>query len=165
VLHHSASHSPTRLQQAELIDDLDLDYTLSTRTPPHLEPRNIRKIKETTASLELDLINPPRPGKRLLVLDLDYTILDTKPLLDGSLPASECARPGLHEFLERAYEEYEIAIWSQTSWRWLESKLVEIGMLGDESRKYKISFVVDRRPMVSLSGTITTPAFGCDKRD
>lgn len=27
-------------------------------------------------------------------------IVDTKPLLSGTLPSSECARPGLHDFLE-----------------------------------------------------------------
>ncbi|KAL7413364.1 HAD-like domain-containing protein [Mrakia frigida] len=140
---------PTRLQQAEVVDDLDVDYT-QAKIPPHLEPRNIRKIKETTAGMQLDLINPPRPGKKLLVLDLDYTIVDTKPLIDGSLPSSECARPALHEFLELVYPHYDLVIWSQTSWRWLESKLVELGMLGDESRNYKISFVVDRRPMFTI---------------
>ena len=62
-------------------------------------------------------MNEPRPGKRLLVLDLDYSALlicwnerdtdlvaamvDTKPLIAGSLPSDECARPGLHEFLEQ----------------------------------------------------------------
>lgn len=27
-------------------------------------------------------------------------IVDTKPLLSGALPSSECARPGLHDFLK-----------------------------------------------------------------
>jgi hypothetical protein len=67
-------------------------------------------------------MNEPRPGKGLLVLDLDYSmsfhldkrrkpliveslphkaIVDTEPLLKGSLPTSHCLRPGLHEFLEK----------------------------------------------------------------
>lgn len=46
--------SPTRLQQAEVVDDLDVDYT-QAKIPPHLEPRNIRKIKETTAGMQLDV--------------------------------------------------------------------------------------------------------------
>ena len=56
-------------------------------------------------------MNEPRPGKRLLVLDLDYSerrpgtgltiaLVDTRPLLDGSLPTTECARPYMHQFLE-----------------------------------------------------------------
>lgn len=45
------------------------------------------------------------------MLDLDYSeswlraqltiaIVDTKPLLAQSLPAEECARPHMHDFLE-----------------------------------------------------------------
>jgi ubiquitin-like domain-containing CTD phosphatase 1 len=33
---------------------------------------------------------------------------------------------------------------------WLESKLIELGMVGDDSKKYKISFVLDRHPMFSV---------------
>jgi ubiquitin-like domain-containing CTD phosphatase 1 len=69
----------------------------------------------------------------------------------------ECARPYMHKFLEmyvsdlyvtedRCYEHYDIVIWSQTHWRWLESKLVELGIVGGSSN-YKISFVLDRQPM------------------
>lgn len=48
------------------------------------------------------LINSLRPGKKLLVLDLDACLVDTRPLVDGRLPAEECARPGLHAFLKTA---------------------------------------------------------------
>jgi hypothetical protein len=78
--------------------------------------RNLRKIKEVVASTTVNIMNPLREGKSLLVLDLDYSrhrlnapvprthhlsaILDTKPLTSGTLPPSMCARPHLHEFLE-----------------------------------------------------------------
>ncbi len=33
---------------------------------------------QVSAAMELNLITPPRDGKKLLVLDIDYTIFDTK---------------------------------------------------------------------------------------
>jgi len=111
--------------------------------------RTQRKITEATKALNINLMSPLREGKKLLVLDIDYTILDTKPLLSGALPSVECARPRLHEFLEAVYPHYDICIWSQTSWIWLETKLVELGMVGAD-RNYKISFVLDKRPMFSV---------------
>lgn len=105
------------------------------------------------------MMNPPRPGKKLLVLDIDYSehmhplrggrsshspltypilaIVDTIPLTSGALPPSECARPGLHDFLEAVYPYFDIVIWSQTSWIWLETKLVELGMVGSD-KNYKV---------------------------
>jgi len=37
------------------------------------DQRNTRKIREAARKLKIDLMNPLRPGKRLLVLDLDYS--------------------------------------------------------------------------------------------
>lgn len=37
-----------------------------------------RKLQEAIGSLTLDIMVAPRPGKKLLVLDLDYCILDCK---------------------------------------------------------------------------------------
>jgi ubiquitin-like domain-containing CTD phosphatase 1 len=115
-------------------------------------------------------------GSQLII-----AIVDTKPLIAGSLPPSECARPGLHEFLEqyvdknpdrselmiRVYPHYDIVIWSQTHWRWvfsgsavfkltrrwLETKLVELDMIGGV-RGYKICFVADRTSMFPVSRTL-----------
>jgi ubiquitin-like domain-containing CTD phosphatase 1 len=48
------------------------------------------------------------------------------------------------------YPYYDICVWSQTHWRWLESKLVEIGMIGGD-RNYKVSFVSDRTTMFPIT--------------
>jgi ubiquitin-like domain-containing CTD phosphatase 1 len=50
--------------------------------------------------------------------------------------------------LSKVYQHYEIVIWSQTSWRWLEAKITELGMLHHPD--YKISFVLDQSSMFSM---------------
>lgn len=143
---------PSQLESLpDVVNDLDIDVTESPQAAARYknDPRNVRKIREATSKLEINIIHPLREGKRLLVLDLDYTILDTKPLTSGSLPPAECARPGLHEFLENIYPYYDICIWSQTTWVWLEAKLVELGMIG-ATRAYEISFVLDKTCMFTV---------------
>ncbi|ORX40043.1 HAD-like domain-containing protein [Kockovaella imperatae] len=135
--------------KAALEDDFDVSYgefKAGTYTAPAADPRNKRMIESIIQRVPITVMNEPRPGKKLLVLDLDYTMVDSKPLLAGSLPPEECARPGLHDFLERVYPYYDIVIWSQTHWRWLESKLAELGVIGGD-KSYKISFVSDRSTM------------------
>ncbi|KAF9227726.1 HAD subfamily IIID h [Gyrodon lividus] len=126
----------------DIVNDFDVDLAENPLAAAAYrnDQRNIRKVKEATAKLQINIINPLRDGKRLLVLDIDYTILDTKPLTSGSLPPAECARPHLHEFLEAIYPHYDICIWSQTSWIWLETKLVELGMIGS-TRNYQVSLL------------------------
>ncbi|KAG1877674.1 HAD subfamily IIID h [Suillus subalutaceus] len=135
---------PSKLEfLPDVVNDLDVDFTDNPAAAAVYknDQRNIRKVKEATEKLQINIIHPLRDGKRLLVLDIDYTILDTKPLTSGSLPPAECARPGLHEFLEAIYPYYDICIWSQTSWIWLEAKLVELGMVGS-TRNYQVLFVL-----------------------
>ncbi|KAL0059995.1 hypothetical protein AAF712_013231 [Marasmius tenuissimus] len=135
----------------DVVNDLDFDFTQDPVAVAAYknDQRNIRKVKEATEKLNVNIIHPLRAGKRLLVLDIDYTILDTKPLTSGSLPPAECARPGLHEFLEAVYPHYDICIWSQTTWVWLETKLVELEMIG-ANRNYQISFVLDKTCMFTV---------------
>jgi ubiquitin-like domain-containing CTD phosphatase 1 len=71
-------------------------------------------------------MTPPRPNKKLLVMDLDYTLLDCKRWQDPSVSMIDFERPGLHKFLAAIYPYYDLAIWSQTHWRFLEAKLVEL---------------------------------------
>jgi len=135
----------------DVVNDLDFDFTTDPAAAVAYinDQRNLRKVREYSKKLQLNMIHPVREGKRLLVLDIDYTILDTKPLTSGALPPAECARPGLHEFLELIYPYYDICIWSQTSWVWLETKLVELEMVGSD-KNYKISFVLDKTSMFTV---------------
>lgn len=47
------------------------------------------------------MLNQPRPGKKLLVLDIDYTLFDHR---STAQTGAELMRPYLHEFLTSAYE-------------------------------------------------------------
>ena len=59
-------------------------------------------------------------------------------------------------FLTVAYTQFDLAVWSQTSWRWLEVKLTELGML--ENPGYRIAFALDKTSMFSI---ISTKVRGC----
>lgn len=60
---------------------------------------------------------PPRPIEYLLSQET------TTP--------EQMKRPHMDAFLTAVYEHYDLAIWSQTSWRWLELKLTELGFLNN----------------------------------
>lgn len=103
-----------------------------------------RRITHTT----IRIMNEPREGKKLLVLDLDYTLFDCK----SPAPSVDMlGRPGLHEFLASAYQHYDLVIWSQTTWRWLEAKITALGMVN--APNYKIAFVLDRTAMFPVIST------------
>ena len=90
-------------------------------------------------------MHPPREGKKLLVLDLDHTLLDFSDRDDHRDNEIVFNRPYMNDFLACVYKHYDIVMWSQTSWRWLEIKLIELGMLADQ--RYRISFVLDKTSM------------------
>lgn len=58
-----------------MVNDLDIDVTESPQAAARYknDPRNIRKIREATSKLEINIVHPLREGKGLLVLDLDYS--------------------------------------------------------------------------------------------
>ncbi|KAI9605124.1 hypothetical protein H4Q26_003097 [Puccinia striiformis f. sp. tritici PST-130] len=119
----------------------------SSSTLDQLDSHSLRKARQSQDSVLYMSRNPPRPGKKLLVLDLDYTLMDSKAYSDYSVHALD-----LHEFLSALWPYYDICIWSATSWRWLESKLVELGMVGGNySDKYLIQFVLDRGTMFEVT--------------
>jgi ubiquitin-like domain-containing CTD phosphatase 1 len=54
----------------------------------------------------------------------------------------------MDHFLSELYPHYDIAIWSQTGWRWLELKVTELGMMTHAT--YKICFVLDKSNMFKV---------------
>eukprot|EP01038_Epipyxis_sp_PR26KG_P004363 gene4363-6171_t len=119
----------------------DLSFDLSSNT------REWRKLQEFTDSTTINFIHPPRIGKKLLVLDLDHTLVDFSSVED--ITCEEMKRPYMDQFLSDVYNEYDIVIWSQTNWKWVEIKITELGMLTHSN--YKLCFILDKSSMFKIA--------------
>ena len=166
----------------EVVDDFELEFNAgSLEWIEHVSKGE--KLKKFTESTIIHVMNEPRPGKPLMVLDLDHTLLDfsrksieqasnaervaavdmdtngasassSTPLRTTQETIDRMKRPFMDDFLAKAYESYDLVVWSQTSWRWLEMKLIELGML--TSNKYKFCFVLDKTSMFTVTSTLRT---------
>ncbi|CAK9079269.1 Ubiquitin-like domain-containing CTD phosphatase 1 (Nuclear proteasome inhibitor UBLCP1) [Durusdinium trenchii] len=104
------------------------------------------------------VVGQPRPGKRLLVLDIDHTIYDPSEYGGnrGSTvkhPSDEAmitrCRPKLHEFLTEVSEEFDIMVWSASDMLRILTLLQQLGMIGAGSN-YNIVAVLDIDSMSEL---------------
>lgn len=111
----------------------------------------LAKVEKRIREYDIKILNQPREGKKLLVLDIDYTLFDHKSTAQS---AAELMRPFLHEFLSSAYEDYDIVIWSATNMKWIEVKMNELGVSSNPN--YKIAFYLDSSAMISVH----TPKYG-----
>ncbi|XP_066586728.1 ubiquitin-like domain-containing CTD phosphatase 1 [Prorops nasuta] len=111
----------------------------------------LRKIQKRIDQYVINELNPLREGKKLLVLDIDYTLFDHRSTAESGI---ELMRPYLHEFLSSAYKNYDIVIWSATSMRWINEKMKLLGVSSHPD--YKIAFHLDALAMISVH----TPKYG-----
>jgi len=132
----------------DIVNDFDIeeDEVLTENRQEFLT-----KVEKRIQEYKIKVLNQPRPGKKLLVLDIDYTIFDHRSTAQH---AQELMRPYLHEFLASAYEHYDIAIWSATSMKWIEVKMKELGAATHAD--YKLAFYLDSSAMISVH----TPKYG-----
>ncbi|EFA84657.1 ubiquitin-like domain-containing CTD phosphatase 1 [Heterostelium album PN500] len=65
------------VENENVFNDLEFDYIPDSDEISHLE-KNQNKLVKYRAKAEISVINQPRTNKKLLVLDLDHTILDFK---------------------------------------------------------------------------------------
>ncbi|XP_076367713.1 ubiquitin-like domain-containing C-terminal domain phosphatase 1 isoform X3 [Tachypleus tridentatus] len=132
----------------EIVNDLDIEEEEIA-----IENREefLAKVQKRIKEYDIKILSNPRPGKKLLVLDIDYTLFDHRSTAQS---ASELMRPYLHEFLTSAYEDYDIVIWSATSMKWIEVKMKELGVVSNPN--YKILFYLDSAAMISIH----TPKYG-----
>ena len=116
------------LSEGQEEEQQDTTWIEDPDTVPLEKREEVRmKLERRVKTYQGKIFNEPRPGKKLLVLDIDYTLFDHRsPAETGA----ELTRPFLHEFLTTVYEHYDIGIWSATSMKWIESKMKLLGIEG-----------------------------------
>jgi len=109
------------------------------------------RMREAIKTTDLRWMNSGTRSKKLLVLDLDYTLFDCQGTRDVRIPLSAYKRPYFDSFLKEAYENFNLCVWSQTSWTWVEAKVTELGMLS--SPDYNLLFVLDQSSMFTVTSS------------
>lgn len=131
----------------QLDDDFDIqdDDEIDPDSKIPKDPEYKAKIARRVQHYKIRMINQPRPNKKLLVLDIDYTLFDHR---STGQTAADLMRPYLHEFLTTAYQDYDIVIWSATSMKYIEAKMDELRV--STNPNYKIVFYLDNAAMISV---------------
>ncbi|GAV61201.1 ubiquitin domain-containing protein/NIF domain-containing protein [Cephalotus follicularis] len=134
------------VDQADSPDIVD-DFELGKDEAVDIKDKEVnkQKLRRRIDQYKIKLRNPCREGKKLLVLDIDYTLFDHRSTAESPL---QLMRPYLHEFLTAAYAEYDIMIWSATSMKWVELKMEELGVLNNSN--YKITALLDHLAMITV---------------
>ncbi|XP_055331347.1 ubiquitin-like domain-containing CTD phosphatase 1 [Paramacrobiotus metropolitanus] len=139
----------------------DFEVMADPEIPYAARVEYLEKISRHVRDYRMQIMSHFREGKKLLVLDIDYTIFD-----NGSVGQNgqELMRPYLHEFLQVAYRNFDIIIWSATSKRWIVAKLQELGITSNaRAGHYKIAALLDDAAMIQIhrpEGPCTVKALG-----
>jgi ubiquitin-like domain-containing CTD phosphatase 1 len=131
----------------------DLDDSLDAAAPPDLadRPEVQERLRRRVAAAVIKTHNPPRPGKKCLCVDIDYTFFSLDAFSEN---AADLLRPHLHELFAAAYAHYDIVIWSATGMKWIDVKLRELGVSSHPA--YNITACMDYTSMV----TVAAPGHG-----
>lgn len=141
------------MESSEIIDDFELEQDEVVDIKD--KEVNKQKLRRRIDQYKIQLRSPCREGKKLLVLDIDYTLFDHRSPAENPL---ELMRPYLHEFLSAVYAEYDIMIWSATSMKWVELKMGQLGVLNNPN--YEITALLDHLAMITLQSD-TRGVFDC----
>mmetsp|Transcript_39962 Transcript_39962/g.55552 ORF Transcript_39962/g.55552 Transcript_39962/m.55552 type:complete len:317 (+) Transcript_39962:133-1083(+) len=134
--------------EAKFAPEIQDDFDVGVDEPVEIKDRheNLVKLRRRVDKNEVKILNSPRQGKKLLVLDIDYTLFDHRSPAENSL---QLMRPFLHEFLAASYAMYDIIIWSATGMKWVELKMEELGVLSNTS--YKVVTLLDHSAMITVN--------------
>jgi len=134
----------------QIINDLDWDFVPDYSKMNAQNSKYQKKLDHLVKNSEINIINQPRQGKKLLVLDLDNTLFDMKGMRKTHDQIS-LKRPYTDEFLRRLYPHYDFVIWSQTRWQWIEIKLTELCIIPN----FNITFILDKTQMPRICSVTT----------
>ena len=79
----------------------DFEEEIAQQLSTEYREEYLTKVSNRVKSYEVKVLHAPREGKKLLVLDIDYTLFDHRSVAESG---RELMRPYLHEFLTSAYE-------------------------------------------------------------
>lgn len=130
-------------EAVDVVNDLDEEAPEELAIP--LREENLQKLERRVLHYNIEVLNQPRPGKRLLVLDVDYTLFDHRSPAEQ---AWELRRPYVFEFLTAVYSFYDIVIWSATGMSWIHLKMREMGI--STHPDFKLMCYLDSRAMISV---------------
>ncbi|KAH9286949.1 Ubiquitin-like domain-containing CTD phosphatase 1 [Echinococcus granulosus] len=145
----------SNIEPSDVIDDYDFtEEDLAV----FMRPENLEKLAKRCNTYKFVKIAEFRLGKRLLVLDIDYTIFDH---LTPAESVKHLMRPYLIPFLTRAYEFYDIAIWSATSMTWILAKISQMDLISQTI----VNRVRQRRVDADNEDPNFVPNLGADLED
>lgn len=131
--------------QPHVQDDFEDDQNYDVEVDPRRRPEILEKLEKRVKGAIIKRINDPRPGKKALVIDIDYTFYALDSFAENPM---DLARPYLDEFFEVVYANYDIVVWSATGMKWIEVKLKELGVSNNPN--YKIMACMDYTAMVTV---------------
>jgi hypothetical protein len=100
------------IQKPGISDDYPVKTPLdgtSVLARSNVESTARNKLEKLLLRTNIEYINPPRANTKLLVLDLDHTLLDFSCRFEYDV--HRLKRPFMDEFLTAVYKYYDIAIW------------------------------------------------------
>lgn len=141
---------------SDVVDDFDIKFD---DIPIQSRQEFLAKVDRRVKDYPIKILNEPRPGKKLLVLDVDGTLFDNWSVGEKG---GDLMRPYLHEFLTEMYPHYDLMIWSATNMKWIEAKLSLLGVSSNDA--YKFVCYLDSRALISVEtperGLVDTKPLG-----
>ena len=141
----------------EVVDEFD--DIKSIHIPTQARAEFLAKVERRIREYPIKVMNEPRPGKKLLVLDVDGTLFDNWSVGETG---ADLMRPYLHEFLALMYVHYDLIIWSATNMKWIDAKLALLGV--SRNVNYKFVCYLDSRATISVEapkyGLVDTKPLG-----